>query len=47
MLKIAKNEFKKNPQKQVFTVTAEELLVFFEIGDLMCQPKKICLTLLL
>jgi plasmid replication initiation protein len=33
MLKIAKNEFKKNPQKQVFTVTAEELLVFFEIGD--------------
>ncbi len=33
MLKIAKNEFKKDPQKQVFTVTAEELLVFFEIGD--------------
>jgi len=33
MLKIAKNEFKKNPEKQVFTVTAEELLVFFEIGD--------------
>jgi plasmid replication initiation protein len=33
MLKIAKNEFKKNPQKQVFTVSAEELLVFFEIGD--------------
>ncbi len=25
MLKIAKNEFKKNPEKQVFTVTAEEL----------------------
>jgi len=33
MLKIAKNEFKKDPKKQVFTVTAEELLVFFEIGD--------------
>ena len=33
MLKIAKNEFKKNPEKQVFRVTAEELLVFFEIGD--------------
>jgi len=33
MLKIAKNEFKKNPEKQVFTVTAEELLVFFEIGE--------------
>jgi len=33
MLKIAKNEFKKDPEKQVFTVTAEELLVFFEIGD--------------
>ncbi|RUM68736.1 MAG: hypothetical protein DSZ07_06105 [Sulfurovum sp.] len=33
MLKIAKNEFKKNPEKQVFTVTADELLVFFGIGE--------------
>ena len=33
MLTIAKNAFKKNPEKQTFTVTADELLVFFGIGD--------------
>ena len=33
MLKIAKNEFKKNPEKQIFTVSADELLVFFNIGN--------------
>jgi len=33
MLKIAKNEFKKNPEKQIFTVSADELLVFFDIGN--------------
>jgi len=33
MLKIAKNEFKKNPDKQIFTISADELLVFFDIGS--------------
>ena len=32
-VKIAKNEFKKDPQKQTFTVTADELMVFFKIGN--------------
>ncbi len=33
MLKIAKNEFKKDKNIKIFSVSAEELLVFFEIGD--------------
>jgi len=33
MLKVAKNEFKKDKNKKIFSVSAEELLVFFGIGD--------------
>jgi len=33
MLKIAKNEFKKNPNTRKFVVTADELLIFFEMGS--------------
>jgi len=33
MLKVAKNEFKKNKNARVFTVTADELLIFFGFGD--------------
>ena len=33
MLKIAKNEFKKNSNVRKFRVTADELLVFFGIGS--------------
>jgi len=32
MLKIAKNEFKANPSLRKFTITADELLVFFGFG---------------
>jgi len=32
MLKIAKNEFKANPLLRKFTITADELLVFFDFG---------------
>ena len=32
MLKIAKNEFKKNKNARVFTITADELLLFFGFG---------------
>ena len=33
MLKIAKNEFKKNSNVRKFRVTADELLIFFGIGS--------------
>ena len=32
MLKVAKNEFKANPSLRKFTITADELLVFFDFG---------------
>ena len=32
MLKIAKNEFKKDKSKRIFQVTADELMIFFKIG---------------
>jgi hypothetical protein len=32
MLKVAKNEFKTNPSLRKFTITADELLVFFSFG---------------
>jgi hypothetical protein len=32
MLKVAKNEFKANPSLRKFTITADELLVFFGFG---------------
>ena len=32
MLKVAKNEFKANPSLRKFTVTADELLLFFDFG---------------
>ena len=33
MLKVAKNEFKANPSLRKFTITADELLVFFDFGS--------------
>ena len=33
MLKIAKNEFQKDKSVKIFSVSAEELLIFFGIGD--------------
>ena len=33
MLKIAKNEFKKDKTKRIFQVTADELMLFFKIGS--------------
>jgi plasmid replication initiation protein len=33
MLKVAKNELKKNANTRKFTITADELLVFFNFGD--------------
>ena len=33
MLKVAKNEFKKNKNIRVFTITADELLLFFGFGE--------------
>jgi len=33
MLKIAKNEFKKNKEARVFTISANELMLFFGIGN--------------
>ena len=33
MLKIAKNEFKKNKNARIFTITADELLLFFGFGE--------------
>ena len=33
MLKIAKNEFKKNKHARVFTISANELMLFFGIGN--------------
>ncbi len=33
MLKIAKNEFQKNKNARVFTILADELLLFFKIGS--------------
>jgi len=32
MLKIAKNEFKKDKNKRIFQITADELMLFFKIG---------------
>jgi len=32
MLKVAKNEFKKNQNARIFTITADELLLFFGFG---------------
>jgi len=32
MLKVAKNEFKKNKNARIFTITADELLLFFGFG---------------
>ena len=32
MLKVAKNEFKKNKNSRIFTITADELLLFFGFG---------------
>jgi len=33
MLKIAKNEFKNNRNARVFTITVDELLIFFDMGN--------------
>ena len=33
MLKIAKNSFNKDKNSRVFTITADELLYFFNLGD--------------
>ena len=33
MLKVAKNEFEKDKNKKIFTISADELLIFFKIGN--------------
>ncbi len=33
MLKIAKNEFKKDKNRRIFQITADELMLFFKIGN--------------